>query len=103
MNEKRNEDKIFTKYYDTRTTRTIKQRRVTKEGEPKASVFKRGIHEVRISKHARVHGQLHLRIAAADIMLRGVIVILVAREPPIVWTRGHKTHSKYVIFPRIFH
>ena len=36
-------------------------------------------------------------------MLRGVIVIAVAREPPIVWTRGHETCWKYVIFPRIFH
>lgn len=38
-----------------------------------------------------------------DIMLRGIIVTVVAREPPIVWTQRHETRLKYVIFPRIFH
>ena len=43
-----------------------------------------------------------MRIVAADIMLRSIIVIVVAREPSIVlfW---RETRLKYVIFPQIFH
>lgn len=40
---------------------------------------------------------------AADIMLRSIIVIVVARESPIVLTQRRETPLKYVIFPRIFH
>ena len=43
-----------------------------------------------------------MRIVAADIMLRSIIVIVVAREPSIVlfW---RETRLKYVTFPGIFH
>ena len=44
-----------------------------------------------------------MRIVAADIMLRSVIVIVVAREPSIVLTQRRETRLKFVIFPRIFH
>ena len=44
-----------------------------------------------------------MRIIAADITLRSVIIIVVAREPSIVLTQRRETRLKYVIFPRIFH
>ena len=40
---------------------------------------------------------------AADIMLRSIIVIIIAREPSIVLAQRRETRLKYVIFPRIFH